>query len=79
MIYINLYCKRDKLKEWKKWVKESGREGYPFEDHNDGDGLYVGGITQGPRVMHYYFRLLCISAYRRIAKGEKVKKPSQSF
>lgn len=78
MRYIDFYCKRHELKAWKKWVKDSGREGdgrFEDEDDDNENGLFVASIERGPQVMDYYFRLLCIAAYRRIAGAKKVKNP----
>lgn len=65
MIYIDFYCAKSKLKEWKVWCKENDID-------DDEPERRTGYITQGRAVMDMYFRLLCIAAYRRTSSSSKV-------
>lgn len=65
MMYIDLFCDKSQLEEWRAWCKDNDvEEGEPE--------CRTGYITRGSGVMDYYFRLLCIAAYRRTKSSTKV-------
>lgn len=67
MIYIDFYCDESKVAEWRKWCSEQGI------DQEDEPECRTGYITRGQGVMSYYFRLLCIAAYREISTSPEVR------
>ena len=65
MLYIDFFCDQSQLEEWKAWCKDN-------EIDENEPKCRTGYITRGSGVMDYYFRLLCIAAYRRTKSSTKV-------
>ena len=64
-ICIVFFCDESQLAEWRAWAKDNDVD----EDETE---CKTGYITQGSAVMDYYFRLLCIAAYRRTKSSIQV-------
>lgn len=62
MIYIDFYCDKSDLARWRQWCTENDID-------DDEEECRTGYIERGAGVMDYYFRLLCIAAYRRISNS----------
>ena len=78
-MYIDLYCSADKLEEWKKWRKENAVNAEDEDEDDSEPECRTGYWERGPQVMDYYFRLLCIAAYRRISRSKEVQPPLETF
>lgn len=63
MIYIDFNCHKSKLAEWRVWCKENNID--------EEEECRTGYIERGSGVMDYYFRLLCIAAYRSVEKSSQ--------
>ena len=64
-ICIILCCDDSQLEKWRAWCKDNDID-------EEGGECVTGEITQGSAVMDYYFRLVCIAAYRRTKSSTKV-------
>ena len=67
MIYIDFHCDKSDVERWRKWCKENDI------DDEDEPECRTGYITRGSGVMDFYFRLLCIAAYRQISSSSQVR------
>ena len=64
MNWIDFFWNEAHREEWKTWCENELGENEP--------DCRVGTIERGQEVMDYYFRLLCIAAYRRVSKSSEV-------
>ena len=65
MIYIDFHCDKSDVERWRRWCREHNIDDEPE--------CRTGYITRGSGVMDYYFRLLCIAAYRQISSSSQVR------
>ncbi|KAK9860389.1 hypothetical protein WJX84_000874 [Apatococcus fuscideae] len=64
MIWIDFFWSTTHRDDWKNWCEENGGE-------DDEPECRVGYLERGAGVMDFYFRLLCVAAYRKVCHSSE--------